>query len=124
MQRDRKSPQRGKTRRLRPLVAFLALIALPLFCLNAGEPLSGDSTQVNGDISAHTGQASPAQSAGGSFLRRYENRDWYCQTPNIHTETCSCPAGYVARLVSYSEGPMANEWIEPSWYSQGYICER
>ncbi|OPY03929.1 MAG: hypothetical protein A4E61_00948 [Syntrophorhabdus sp. PtaB.Bin184] len=124
MQRDRRSLQNGGVCRLTPLLTFLLLIAVPLSCLSAGEPLSGDSAQVNGDISAYTGQTLPGRAVGGSFLQKYENRSWHCQMPNMQTGTCSCPAGYVPRMVSYSEGPVISEWGELSWYRQGYICER
>lgn len=124
MQRDRRSSQNGRMSGLRPLLTFLALGAVWLFCVNARASIAADSTQMNGDISAYTGQTSPARSQGGSFLQTYENRSGYCQAPNIHTGTCSCPAGYTPRLVSYSEGPVISEWGELSWYRQGYICER
>lgn len=124
MRRDRRSSQNGRTCTPGPLLTFLLLIAVPLSCLGAGEPLSGDSAQVNGDISAYTGQTSPGRAGGGSFLQKYENRSWHCQRPNIQTGTCSCPAGYIPRLVSYSEGPVITEWGELSWYREGYTCER
>jgi len=112
---------RGGNGRGSGLFLISLAIAASFLGFGAGASLSGDSAGLSGDISSYSGQASEAHSSGGSYLQTYRARTYHCETKNIHTGVCSCPAGYSAQLVALAEGPSCD--YEPCWITYGYVCE-